>query len=77
MSSDLLNLLFNMVATGPMHLFIFKLIKMKYNYKFKSLVTLATVQVLNSHVLLVVILLDDLDAEPFRYHRLFSRAVLC
>ena len=58
----LLSALSKTVAPGHMWIFKFKIIKIKQNLNFSSSVTLATFQVLISHICLV---LDGTDIENF------------
>lgn len=52
-----------------MQLFPFKLIKMEHNLEFSSSVTLATLQVLDVHMRLVVTMLDSAEGEHFQHCR--------
>lgn len=69
-------MLSNMVANSHMWLFKFKLIKSKGNLEFSSSVTLAIVQVLNSHVWVMAAILDSIDIEHFHHFRNFYQIVL-
>ena len=58
-----------MIATSHVWLFKLKLIKIKCNSKFSSLVALATFQGLNSHMWPGATILDNTDVEHFHHCR--------
>lgn len=59
-----------------MWLFTFKLIQIKQNAKFSSLVPPATFQELNTDMRLVAAVLDGKDVEHFHHRRKFCWTVL-
>lgn len=69
-------MLSNLAATSQVWLFKFKAIYTDEIKAFRASVTLATPQVLNSHVELVVTVLDTADSGHFHHHRKFHWTAL-